>query len=77
GESKTVGRYGWKKILYFEIITTIAIGLGIIFGHLFNPGAGLDPTNLPKGDNSKYRSTAHAAEQSTYGSHFIDTVVHI
>ncbi|MGU3126587.1 cation:dicarboxylate symporter family transporter [Staphylococcus aureus] len=26
GESKTVGRYGWKTILYFEIITTIAIG---------------------------------------------------
>ncbi|WP_142299500.1 cation:dicarboxylate symporter family transporter, partial [Staphylococcus aureus] len=61
GESKTVGRYGWKTILYFEIITTIAIGLGIIFGNLFKPGAGLDPTKLPKGDISKYQSTAHAA----------------
>lgn len=59
GESKTVGRYGWKTILYFEIITTIAIGLGIIFGNLFKPGAGLDPTKLPKGDISKYQSTAH------------------
>ena len=77
GESKTVGRYGWKTILYFEIITTIAIGLGIIFGNLFKPGAGLDPTKLPKGDISKYQSTAHAAEQSTYGNHFIDTIVHI
>lgn len=76
-ESKTVGRYGWKTILYFEIITTIAIGLGIIFGNLFKPGAGLDPTKLPKGDISKYQSTAHAAEQSTYGNHFIDTIVHI
>ncbi|HAY0938731.1 TPA: cation:dicarboxylase symporter family transporter [Staphylococcus aureus] len=77
GESKTVGRYGWKTILYFEIITTIAIGLGIIFGNLFKPGAGLDLTKLPKGDISKYQSTAHAAEQSTYGNHFIDTIVHI
>ncbi|HDE5471864.1 TPA: cation:dicarboxylase symporter family transporter [Staphylococcus aureus] len=77
GESKTVGRYGWKTILYFEIITTIAIGLGIIFGNLFKPGAGLDPTKLPKGDISKYQSTAHATEQSTYGNHFIDTIVHI
>ena len=61
GESKTVGRYGWKTILYFEIITTIAIGLGIIFGNLFKPGAGLDLTKLPKGDISKYQSTAHAS----------------
>ncbi len=48
GESKTVGRYGWKTILYFEIITTIAIGLGIIFGNLFKPGAGLYQQNYLK-----------------------------
>ena len=30
GDSKKVGSYGWKAILYFEIITTVAIGLGII-----------------------------------------------
>ena len=48
GESKTVGRYGWKTILYFEIITTIAIGLGLIFGNLFKPGSGLDPSKLPR-----------------------------
>lgn len=77
GESKTVGRYGWKTILYFEIITTIAIGLGIIFGNLFKPGSGLDPSKLPKGDISKYQSSEHAAEQSTYGNHFIDTIVNI
>ncbi len=66
------------KQLYFEIITTIAIGLGILFGNLFKPGAGLDPTKLPKGDISKYQSTAHVQqEQSTYGNHFIDTIVHI
>lgn len=77
GESKTVGRYGWKTILYFEIITTIAIGLGLIFGNLFKPGSGLDPSKLPKGDISKYQTSAHAAEQTTYGNHFIDTIVNI
>ncbi|WP_256083317.1 cation:dicarboxylate symporter family transporter, partial [Staphylococcus aureus] len=40
-------------------------------------GDAVDPTKLPKGDISKYQSTAHAAEQSTYGNHFIDTIVHI
>lgn len=77
GDSKKIGSYGWKAILYFEIITTIAIGLGLIFGNLFKPGSGLDPTKLPKGDISKYQSSASAAEQSTYGNHFIDTIVNI
>ncbi|MCT1914452.1 cation:dicarboxylate symporter family transporter [Staphylococcus ureilyticus] len=77
GESKTVGRYGFKTILYFEIITTIAIGLGILFANIFKPGKGLDPDKLPKGDISTYQSSAKAAESSTYGNHFIGTIVNI
>ena len=78
GDSKKVGSYGWKAILYFDIITTIAIGLGLIIGNLFKPGSGLDPDKLPKGDITKYQSSAHSAEQATtYGNHLIDTLVHI
>lgn len=78
GDSKKVGSYGWKAILYFEIITTIAIGLGLIIGNLFKPGLGLDSDKLPKGDITKYQSSAHSAEQATtYGNHLIDTLVHI
>jgi proton glutamate symport protein len=77
GESKTVGRYGFKTILYFEIITTVAIGLGILFANIFKPGSGLNPDKLPKGDISTYESSAKAAEESTYGNHFIDTIVNI
>ncbi|MBM0847564.1 proton glutamate symport protein [Staphylococcus epidermidis] len=78
GDSKKVGSYGWKAILYFEIITTIAIGLGLIIGNLFKPGLGPDPDKLPKGDITKYQSSAHSAEQATtYGNHLIDTLVHI
>ncbi|WP_427706545.1 cation:dicarboxylate symporter family transporter [Staphylococcus parequorum] len=77
GESKTVGRYGFKTILYFEIITTIAIGLGLIFANIFKPGSGLDPDKLPKGDISNYETSAKAAEESTYGNHLIDTIVGI
>ncbi|PTK88368.1 glutamate:protein symporter [Staphylococcus gallinarum] len=77
GESKTVGRYGVKTIVYFEIITTVAIGLGIVFANIFKPGIGLDPDKLPKGDISTYESSAKAAEHSTYGNHFIDTIVNI
>lgn len=78
GNTHTVGRYGWKTILYFEIITTIAIALGVLLGNIFKPGSGLDPTKLPKGDISKYEQTASATDKTTtYGNHFIDTIVHI
>ncbi|TDM10587.1 cation:dicarboxylate symporter family transporter [Macrococcus lamae] len=77
GDMKTVGRYGWKTLLYFEVITTIAIGLGIIFANVFKPGAGIDASKLPKGDVSKYTTNAEAASQSTYGNHMIDTIVGI
>ncbi|PTI94807.1 glutamate:protein symporter [Staphylococcus simulans] len=77
GESKTVGRYGLKTIIYFEVITTIAIALGVLFANIFKPGTGLDPNKLPKGDITKYESSVHAAEHSTYGNHFIDTIVNI
>ena len=51
---------------------------GLIIGNLFKPGSGLDPDKLPKGDITKYQSSAHSAEQATtYGNHLIDTLVHI
>jgi Na+/H+-dicarboxylate symporter len=49
-------------------------------GSAFLPtAANPNPKNTAKKiiGNSKYQSTAHAAEQSTYGNHFIDTIVHI
>ena len=58
GDTKTIGRYGGKTLLYFIFMTTFAIALGLIFGNLFKPGSGLNADLLPKGDISKYESTA-------------------
>ncbi|MCU5745281.1 cation:dicarboxylase symporter family transporter [Staphylococcus sp. SQ8-PEA] len=78
GESKKVGRYGFKTIVYFEIITTIAIALGVVLANIFKPGVGLDKGKLPKGDISTYETNAkHAEQASSYGHHFIDTLVNI
>ena len=77
GDTKTIGRYGGKTLLYFVIMTSFAIFMGLIFGNLFKPGQGLNPDLLPKGDISKYESTAKAAESTTYGNHLIDTIVNI
>lgn len=54
GNSKSLGRLGGKTILYFEIITTIAIGVGLLFGNLFHPGSGIDISNLHHSNVSQY-----------------------
>ena len=40
-DSGSVGRMGWKTILYFEIVTTIALVIGLCMINLFPVGKGL------------------------------------
>lgn len=42
GDLKKVGRVGGKALLYFEIVTTLALGIGIGAANLSHPGAGID-----------------------------------
>lgn len=46
GNVKTMGRIGLKAIVYFEIVTTAALFLGLAFVNIVRPGAGmkLEPT---------------------------------
>ncbi len=48
GELKKVGRVGIKAVVYFEIVTTIALALGILLAYWFQPGVGMnvDPRSL-------------------------------
>lgn len=41
GDIKAVGRMGGKALLYFEIVTTVALFLGLGIAHWLKPGAGL------------------------------------
>ncbi len=42
GNIKTVGRIGLKSLIYFEVITIAALGLGLLAGNVVRPGIGLD-----------------------------------
>ena len=44
GHPKVVGRMGLRAILYFEVVTTLALGLGLAVANLLQPGRGV---NLP------------------------------
>jgi aerobic C4-dicarboxylate transport protein len=67
---KKVGRVGGKALLYFEIVTTFALAIGLIVVNVTKPGAGLDVAALAGGDVSRY------AEQGKAMS-FVDFFAHI
>ena len=48
GDLKRVGRVGLKALVYFEVVSTIALAVGLIVGELLKPGAGfnIDPSTI-------------------------------
>jgi aerobic C4-dicarboxylate transport protein len=48
GDLRKVGRVGLKTLLYFEVVSTLALGIGLVVGLLVRPGAGfdIDPSTL-------------------------------
>lgn len=73
GDIKKLGKLGGKTILYFEIITTIAIIIGLAAANLFQPGTGIDMNELSKKDIGGYVETTEQVESHS----FMDTFVNI
>ncbi|WP_143462771.1 cation:dicarboxylate symporter family transporter [Levilactobacillus enshiensis] len=64
GDIKQLGRVGGKTIIYFEIMTTIAIALGLLVGNIFHPGDFIDIHQLHSTDISQYVSSAKSAQNT-------------
>ena len=62
---KKVGRVGGKALLYFEVVSTFALVLGLLVANTLKPGAGfnVDVATLDPASTAEYTSRAHA--QST------------
>lgn len=57
---KKVGKTGAKAIIYFEVITTIALIIGIVVAYYLEPGNGIDTSKASKADIGKYVSGAQS-----------------
>lgn len=57
GDLKKVGRIGFKSLVYFEIVTTLALAIGIAVALLLKPGD-IDISMLSKLDATKFTSKA-------------------
>jgi aerobic C4-dicarboxylate transport protein len=62
GDLKKVGRVGLKALVYFEVLTTVALAIGLIVGKIVKPGAGMNvnPAALDAKAIASYtQSSAH------------------
>ncbi|HSZ71738.1 MAG TPA: cation:dicarboxylase symporter family transporter, partial [Cytophagaceae bacterium] len=69
---KKAGRIGFKSLVYFEIITTLALAIGIALAYLLKPGH-LNKNNLSVQDSSKY--TQQASHSFDWGHFFSSNVM--
>jgi len=54
GNLKKAGRVGLKALIYFEVVTTFALIIGVAIAFLIRPGHGVVPQKVPGGDISKF-----------------------
>jgi aerobic C4-dicarboxylate transport protein len=76
-DTAEVGRIGLKAIVYFEIMTSIAMLIGLIVGHLIQPGSGMniDPKTLDAAAVAKYTTAPHPGVADFLLSIIPDTIV--
>lgn len=41
GDIKRVGKVGWRALIYFEVVSTVALAIGLFWGNLLNIGSGM------------------------------------
>jgi aerobic C4-dicarboxylate transport protein len=51
---KRVGRVGGKALLYFEVVTTLALIIGVVVAYIIQPGSGVDTSSVEKVNMADY-----------------------
>jgi aerobic C4-dicarboxylate transport protein len=76
-DRKKVGRVGGKALLYFEVVSTFALLIGLTVGNIVKPGAGftIDPASLDVKAIADYAGQAKAQGVTEFLMHIIPTTV--
>lgn len=78
GDLKKLGRVGLKSLFYFEVVTTLALVIGLVVVKLFRPGVGInaDASTLDMKAVEQYATTAKAQSTVEFFLHIIpDTII--
>jgi aerobic C4-dicarboxylate transport protein len=65
GDLKKVGRVGAKALIYFELVTTLALIIGLVVANVFHPGAGFHADSATLDASSVARYTSAAGQMTT------------
>jgi aerobic C4-dicarboxylate transport protein len=76
-DMKKVGRVGGKALLYFEVVSTLALFIGLVVGNLVHPGSGLNvnAANLDAKAVADYAGQAKAQTIPEFLLHIIPTTI--
>ena len=72
GDLKKIGRVGVKALLYFEVVTTLALIIGLVVAREFEPGHGIHAKAATLDTSSVSQYTTAAKQQST-----VDFLLHV
>ena len=74
-DMKKIGRVGGKALLYFEVVSTFALAIGLVVANVLKPGAGfnVDPATLDASSIAQYTTNAHAQTTTEFIMHIIPT----
>jgi aerobic C4-dicarboxylate transport protein len=67
---KRVGRVGLKALVYFEVVTTFALVIGLVVMNVLRPGEGIDASRVATGDVSAFAAQGKELR-------FVDFITHI
>ncbi len=76
-DMKKVGRVGGKALLYFEVVSTLALLIGLVVGNVVHPGSGLnvDPATLDPKAVAEYAGQGKAQSVTEFLVHIIPNTI--
>jgi len=76
-DMKKVGRVGGKALLYFEVVSSLALLIGLLVGNLVHPGSAfnVDPATLDAGAVAQYAGQAKAQSVTDFVVHIIPNTI--
>src|SRR6202030_330513 len=76
-DMKKVGRVGGKALLYFEVVSSLALLVGLLVGNLVHPGSSfnINPATLDAGAVAQYAGQAKAQSVTDFVVHIIPNTI--
>ncbi len=71
GDMKKVGRVGGKALIYFEVVTTLALIIGLVVANVVKPGAGITVSHAPGEQIAEISNQAKALNWGEFFSHIV------